>query len=883
MPLVAGTRLGPYAIVAPLGAGGMGEVYRARDTRLDRDVAIKVLPTAWSTDPERLARFEREAKLLATLNHPHIAQVYGLEGGNALVMEIIEGPTLADRIAQGPLPVDDALPIARQIAEALEAAHEQGIVHRDLKPANIKVRPDGTVKVLDFGLAKLTDSPGSDGSSAPADLSPTFTSPVLTTGVGMLMGTAAYMSPEQARAKPADRRSDLWALGCVLYEMLTGRTPFPGETVSDVLASVLARDPDLSILPATLPPRLRELIERSLDKDPRQRWQSAGDVRVELERIRRDRRSGAPTGAVPALRGRAWWPLPLALAGIVLAAAAGWMLKSPPDPFPLRVVIDVDEEQPLGFGAVAPDGRSVVYSGRSSTRGGSVLYLRRLDEVQSTEIAGTDGARGEVTFSPDGRSLVYIANRRRIVRVALDGSAPVTLGTVPDDGGVTWGATGTIVLGAGIDEGGGGLLRVDAAGGPVTPLTSVDAARGELSHQTPRMIPDGTAVLFTLWFGTAQNAQLAAASLDDGVVVPLGITAVRALGVVDGQLVYATADAQVMAVPFDANRFRPTGTPVPVGTVQVYGALGSNEVFRAHLSDTGALAFIRGGLRRRLTWVDRQGGTRPALPEAREYGAVRISPNGRQAAIVITGDTGADLWTLDIAAGTLSRLTSTGTSRNPSWSPDGRRLIYASTHSGRAAFWWQAADGSGPATLAVTPPHNPWQGELSPDGRHLVFNALYAGSFNLETITLESTPQRRDLAASAAAWERSGRFSPDGTWLAYVSDESGVDEVYVRRFAEPGDRAAVSSGGGLQPVWDRDGTRLYYSAPAGMMSATLALAAEPRVVSREVLFRGDYTSDFDVAPDGTFLMVENSRLGRSLVVVPEWRTHLRQALAAARR
>jgi serine/threonine-protein kinase len=869
----------------------MGEVYRARDTRLQRDVAIKVLPPAFAGDPDRLARFEREAQLLAALNHSNIAAIYGVEDG-ALILELVEGPTLADRIARGPVPLDEALLIARQIAEALEAAHEQGIVHRDLKPANIKVRPDGTVKVLDFGLAKLGGPPESGsqsdvgaGLSRPDSLSPTIASPAMVTGVGMLMGTAAYMSPEQARGRPADRRSDIWAFGCVLYEMLTGRAAFPGETISDVLASVLARDPDLAALPGTLHPRLRELTERCLDKDPKQRWQSAGDLRVELERIARAGRFPQDAGVPAATPVKRLWLWPAMAVGVLAAAAGAWLLKPTSDPFPVRIVLDIEDEQPVAFGAVAPDGRSIVYSGLSRTRQQRALYLRRLDELQSTELAGTAGAQGEATFAPDGKSIAFIANRRRIVKVGLDGSAPVTLGSVPDDGGIAWGAAGDIVLGAGIDEGGGGLLRVNAAGGPVAPLTTVDPKRGELSHQTPRMLADGSAVLFTLWFGTAQNAQLAAAAVSDGVVVPLGITGVKALGAIDGQLVYAVADGQLMAVPFDTKSLRTTGTPRPAGRVRVVAGAGSNEVLDVTMSDAGGLAFMRGGLRRRLVWVDRRGSARPVVADAHEYGAVRLSPNGRQAVVLIQSEAGSDLWTLDIAAGTLSRLTTTGTARNANWSPDGRRVLYASTHSGRAAFWWQPADGSGPAVLALNPPHNPWQADLSPDGRDVVFNALYDGSFNLETVTLSEPQRRRDLATSSVAWEQRGRFSPDGAWLAYASDESGATEVYVRRFADPGDRAAVSAGGGARAVWDPDGKRLYYATADGqMMSATLALDAQPRVVSRAALFRGDYyTAEFDVAADGSFLMIENSRFGRSLVVVPDWRTHLRQVVSGTGR
>ena len=406
-------------------------------------------------------------------------------------------------------------------------------------------------------------------------------------------------------------------------------------------------------------------------------------------------------------------------------------------------------------------------------------------------------------FSPDGRWLAFIANRRKIVKVPLDGGAAVPLADVPDYGGIDWSSNGDIVVGAGIFEGLKGLFHANAAGGALLPLTRVDPARKELSHEYPRVLDDGKTVLFTIWYGTVERAELAATSLDNGTVVPLGIVGVKALGVVDGQLIYVRADGVAMAVSFDVRRRRTTGTALPVlDSLRILG--GDVGDAAAFLTPAGGLVFARGALNRRLLWVDRSGAAQPALTESREFGALRLSPNGRQAAVSIGTGSGSDLWIFDIAAGTLTPLTTTGRSRNPSWSPDGRRLLFASTQGGRAALWWQPADGSGPAVKAGETRHNPWNVDLAPDGRTAVFNALYDGTFNLETMTLDSTHTEREVAASPTATEAWGRFSPDGRSIAYMSDESGRAEVYIRPFPEAGSRIRVSVEGGYRPVWARD-------------------------------------------------------------------------------
>jgi len=876
-----GTKLAHYEITHHLGTGGMGEVYQATDTKLGRRVAIKLLPSAFAADADRLSRFRREAHVLASLNHSNIAQIYGIEesgGASCIVMELADGETIAERLARGPMPIEDAIGIGLQIATAVEAAHEKSVIHRDLKPANIKVTSDGRVKVLDFGLAKAFET---DPRNSTLSNSPTMS--LAATANNQILGTPAYMAPEQARATTVDHRADVWAFGCVLYELMTGRQAFQGETFSDILASVLAREPDLTQLPAPLHPRIRELIQRCLEKDPKRRWQAIGDVRVELERItstgefRQD--AIRHVGATPRFRALAPWIVATAL----VASAATWMLKpgSAPDSFPLRTVITAEGEGSLGLPTLSPDGHSVVYAGRSRSGQGRVLYLRRLDQSISTEIAGTV-TPGSSVFSPDGKSLVFVANRRKIMKVSLDGGPAVSIGNVAEDGGIDWSPSGDIVLGAGIDEGLQGLFRMKESGGPVTPFTRVDASRMELSHQSPRVLADGKTVLFTLWFGSASQAQLAAASLDDGKVVPLGVMGIKALGVIDGRLVYVTADGVAMAVPFDSKKLRTSGTPTPVqDSIRATGtASKSGDAF---LTRDGGLVFLRGNENRRLVWVDRSGKTRPAVEAEREYGAVRLSPNDRQVAATIVTGTKSDIWMIDLSAGTLAPLTTTGVARNASWSPDGRRVLYASTHGGTATLWWHPADGSGPAVLAAVPPHNPWNVDLSPDGQSVVYNALFNGTFNLEGFSLKSATQVREFADSPTAVEASGRFSPDGRWLAYESDESGRSEVYVRPSSEAGGRVTISSGGGLRPVWGGDGKQLFYLEGIRMVAATLAFDPTPRVLSRESLFEGRYMDRFDVSKDGRFLMVESAASGLSLVVIPNWRTELRRLTTSTAR
>ena len=702
------------------------------------------------------------------------------------------------------------------------------------------------------------------------------------TQTGLSLGTPQYMSPEQAMGERViDARSDVYALGAVTYEMLSGDPPFTGSSVQAIVAKVLAERPTpLHTVRDTVPGAVEQATLKALAKLPADRYATAAEFAAAL--------SGQATPVAPwadtSVRRPRWRdPLVLGLAAAVIALAGVTALlaargrNSAGDPFPARIEIKLDDEGVIGPGVLSSDGRSVVYSaGRAGTTGSS-YYLRRLDQLTAREIRGTQGAFRSPVFSPDGKWIAFIQGRRRLVKVPLDGGAPVVLATVADYGGLDWTRSGEIVLGPGIDEGLQGLFRINEAGGPLVPLTRVDTARKELSHQAPRVLPDGKTVLFTIWTGSLEKAEIAVTSIDDGKVVPLGILGATPLGVVDDRLVYLSVDGLVMAVPFDQRTRRTSGMPTLVQDGIRFGGGGGSDHDEVSMTHDGGLVYFRGNESRRLVWVDRNGRSTPAVDSSREFAHVRLAPNDRQAALTIVTGTKRDIWTLDLAAGTLTPLTTTGTSRNPMWSADGRRILYASTHSGRAGFWWQPADGSGPAELAVVPRRNPWFADLSPDGRDVVFNGIASVNFDLESVSLDSTHQARTLSASPTAIEAMGRFSRDGRWVAYNSDESGRHEVYVRPFGEAGGRVLISVAGGRRAVWGHDGKQLYYWEGNRLIAASLNFAPSPAVVSRTPLFAGRYEDDYDVSKDGSrFLMIESETSGLGLVVIPNWRTELRR-------
>ncbi len=565
------------------------------------------------------------------------------------------------------------------------------------------------------------------------------------------------------------------------------------------------------------------------------------------------------------------------MAAIAVALAIVTATRTTPagdaDPFPFRVEIGTppptEVTVPRGVAALSRDGHTLVYLARLPESETFSLFQRRLDEAKGRPIPGTDMpvVLSSVALSPDDKSIVYIQNRHRMVKRSLDGGSPVALTDVDDFGGVDWLSPDEIVFGSGADQGGKGLFRVKTTGGTPAVFTSVDKARKELSHQNPRVLQDGQTVLFTIWHGSPEQAEIGAVSVADGKVVPLSIRATRPLGVIDGQLVYVTADGALMAMPFDVRTLQTSGTAILVRDLS--DTATGTEPFLTH---TGGLVYARSADKRRLVWVDRKGQATPAFPEARGFEQVRVSPDGRHVALSILDARKRDLWGLDLAGGTLTPLTNVGTVRNPAWSPDSRRVLYPSTQDGPAALWWQPADASGPAVKAVDPPNNPWFIDLAPDGQHVAYAAVYNGSFNVEALALDGSKVATELAATPGN-DGFPRFSPDGKLVAYTSEEASGSDVYVRTFPEAG-RVRVSSG--RRPIWDPDGKRLYFRDAGHMMMATIARDPTLRVVSREPLFENRYAGDYDLAKDGRFLMIETEASSTSLVVIPNWKTELKR-------
>jgi len=881
-------RLGPYEIAAQIGAGGMGEVYRATDTNLARQVAIKVLPEALASDPDRLARFDREAKTLAALSHPNIAGVYGLEksGGTiALVMELIEGKTLADRIAEGPLPVDEALPIAKQIADALETAHEQGIVHRDLKPANVKVRPDGTVKVLDFGLAKAMEparamSPG-------FSQSPTITTPAMTQA-GLLLGTPAYMSPEQTRGRGADRRSDVWAFGCVLYEMLTGRRAFEGDEVSDVLASVLTREPALAAVPETVPDRVKQVLKACLQKDPRQRVHDIADVRLALD-------GAFETPATQPIDAQAsrvtevpLWRrvLPFAATAVVVgtvAAVGGWFAK-PSDPRPVARWTHVLPEGRLfrNVGrqvlAIAPGGEHFVYNSADG------FYLRALDAVEDRVISGTEALGVAPFLSPDGRSVGFYSDAN-LRRMAVTGGANSTLTAAVNPFGANWEADGTILYGQP-----DGIWQVPEDGGE--PRRLIETEEGEQVYG-PQRLPVADWILFTLARTTGSTrwdeAEIVVASPSTGERRVLRTGGSDARYLPSGHLMYAFEDV-LYAVPFDVARLDETGGAVPVvagiGRSQVTGA-----AFYA-VSASGTLAYVSGTAtadsRRTLVWVDRAGRETPINAPLRAYTYPRLSPDGSRVALDVR-DEQNDIWVWSLERETLTRLTfDAGGDRAPVWSPDGARIAYMAGPNGQGALRWRAADGTGAPETLVEGAGSVFPTSFSPDGTRVVVLQMDVGASGQDVGLVPTEGGRAVTAMVRTSFnELNGEVSPDGRWLAYESNESGRAEVYVRSFAEAdvGGRWQVSPGGGTRPAWRSDGSELFYlSGPGRVMAVRVEVGGTFSYGNAVELFDGPYVAanfmrTYDVAPDGQrFLMIkevdeepsDRASGSRRIVVVENW-------------
>jgi Tol biopolymer transport system component len=897
MTLAAGTRLGSYEVVAQIGAGGMGEVYRAHDSKLGRDVAIKVLPANFVNDPERLSRFQREARMLAALNHPNIATIYGLEqsgGTSYLVMELVPGETLQERVKRdGPVPVEEALAVAKQIAEALEAAHEKNIIHRDLKPANVKVTPEGKVKVLDFGLAKAFagDTANDDPSNSP-------TLSAAATMQGVTLGTAAYMSPEQARGKECDKRTDIWAFGCVLYELLTGKRAFDGEDTTEILAAVVKTEPDWTRLPATTPVKVVDLLRRSLQKDKTLRLRDAGDARIEIQEALSAPSSVSPGIAAPAkgVRALGWRGLILGVGisvfAAVIASLATWNLKpSPPQPV-TRTAINLPPGQQLaGLDngpslAISPDGTHLAYVARQG--GVQQIYVRAMDSLEVKAIPGTEGAATPF-FSPDGQWLGFFANRK-LMKVSLNGGTTLALATAPFDGGAAWSSQGTIAFSP---SNASALQQVSDVGGALKPLTSL--GKGDGSHRWPDFLPGGKDVLFAS--GTAgamfSNAQVGVqyAGTDKRQYLIQGGLFPRYAA--SGHLVYAQGGI-LMAVPFDPQRLTITGAGVPVAE----GVMQSptNGYAQFSLSATGSLVFVPGGVQAaqvRMVWVSRNGAEQPLAAPANTYLNPRLSPDGRRLAVGILRQD-SQVWQFDFSRETLTRFTFEGTVNGyPAWTPDGKRIAFISNKEGPLNVFWQLADGSGGLERLTASDDLQTPSSWSPDGKMLAFNEI-TPTTGIDILVLRQGDRKTQPFLQTPFNESAPRFSPDGRWLAYVSDESGRYEVYVQPYPGPGGKWQISTEGGSEPVWNPNGRELFYRSGDKMMAVDIATQPGFTVGKPRMLFEGPYQPtpvtfpNYDVSPDGQrFLMLKHVDQAQAtptqINVVLNWFEELKQKVPTGKK
>jgi len=896
MPLVPGTKVGPYEVTAPLGAGGMGEVYQATDTNLKRAVALKVLPAAVASDPDRLARFQREAEVLASLNHPHIAAVYGLERGEghtAIVMELVEGPTLAERLERGPLQVGEALDVARQVAEALEAAHEHGIVHRDLKPANIKVRPDGTVKVLDFGLAKAVEP--ARAVTAVASQLPTITTPAMTQ-MGMILGTAAYMSPEQARGRPVDHRTDIWAFGCVLYEMLTGRLAFEAEDVSLTLARVLERDVDLSLLPPSIPARVRHVLRLCLSKDIRQRVQAIGDVRLALEGAF-ERPSEVGVAAAPTARRAAPLVLAVAVAGVVVGGLTALALLRQPSTSPrvtrfelgLPAADSLFVSQGTSDVAISPDGTQVVYSALRRRQ----WYIQLINQLEPTPLAWPRGAANPF-FSPDGQWVAFNDTDDDTIKRMAIGGGPLTLvGRVEAAGlrGASWGEDGTIVFGRTDNS---GLWRIPAAGGQAAEFTKLEGPG--YRHLWPYVLPGGAGVLFTIW-SPSGGSQIAVADPRTGQhrVLLSGGGAPRYLR--SGHIVYRTGglEGTLAAAGFDLATLAVTSKAVPMVEGVVSKPFGATSY---DISRDGSLVYAAGRAPsnlRELVWVDRKGSETPLGAPARAYQYPRISPDGTRVALDVR-DQDADIWIWDIARRTLTRLTfDPASDEYPVWTPDSRTILFGSGPANGQNIFWQSADGTGSPTRLSQSPNDQDPATVTPDGSVLLFRDtdIQRRTADIRSLRLPLMPAGPTLPEVKPVVvtrfdERNPEVSPDGRWLAYESDESGQFEVYVRPFPDvDSGKWQVSTQGGRAALWSRDGSELFFLSNTDNTISSVRLgtgttwtnAPPVEIVKADYFHPTAGGRAFDVAADGQrFLFIKNPEASRdtSVVVVQNWHEEVKR-------
>jgi eukaryotic-like serine/threonine-protein kinase len=893
MTLAAGTRLGSYEILAAIGAGGMGEVYRAHDSKLGRDVAIKVLPANFVNDPERLSRFQREARMLAALNHANIATIYGLEQAGdvtCLVMELVTGETLAERVKAGPLGIEESLKIAVQIAEALEAAHEKSIIHRDLKPANVKVMPEGKVKVLDFGLAKAFagDAANDDPSNSP-------TLSMAATMQGVIMGTAAYMSPEQAKGKPVTKATDIWAFGCVLYELLSGHAAFEGDDITEILAAVVRAEPDWNRLPESTPQSIRQLLRRCLRKDRRHRLQDATDVRIEIEDA-----LSAPAAVVQTFpkinRGAIWrWTMISSLACLIAAAIAGlavWNLKPKPSVPVSRSIFFLPPGQRLPdlaqqAVALSPDGKQLVYV--ASANGAQQLYWRSMDSFDAKAIPGTEGGTAPF-FSPDSKWLGFFAEHK-LKKVSIAGGATVTLCDAADLRGATWGPNDTIVLSPAAS---GGLSVVSAEGGTLQPLTTLDSKKREISHRWPEFLPGGGAILFNSSnanspFSEARIVLYVSKTEELRDLIQVGT---RPRYAPSGHLLYVQGGT-LTAIPFDLGRLQVTGSAVPI----VEGVLQSLLTGAAQysFSDSGTIVYIPGGnqatQRSKLVWMDRKGTEQPIAAPAHNYVRPRVSPDGRRVAVAIL-ESGMQIWIYDMRRETLTRLTFDGsTNLDAAWTPDGKSITFESASPGN--LFWQPADGSGKAERLTTNEHSQVPNSWSPDGQVLAFTEVTPAT-GRDVWTLRLSDRKPQVFLQTQFNEGAPMFSPDGRWLAYGSDESGRPEIYVQPYPGPGGKWQISADGGTEPAWNHNGRELFYRQGNKLMAVDVTTQPTFSPGKPRMLFEGQYapsttlsSRNYDVSPDGQrFLMVktvEQEQTTAQINVVVNWFEELKQKVPTGKK
>jgi eukaryotic-like serine/threonine-protein kinase len=861
MSLTPGARFGPYEITAPLGAGGMGEVYRARDSNLGREVAVKVLPAALAADADYLARFQREAQVLASLNHPNIAAIYGLEE-SAIVMELVEGETL-----RGPLPLAEALPLARQIAEALEAAHEKGIVHRDLKPGNIKITPEGVVKVLDFGLAKSVETT----SHAAVANSPTLT--MRSTQIGIILGTAGYMSPEQAAGKPVDKRADIWSFGVVLWELLTGGSMFEGETVSHTLAHVLTREVKLS----DAPPSVRPLLARCLDRNVKTRLRDIGEARVAIDKILAGPAEVPAPAAIPARRSWPGWAASIACTAAALAA--GWYLRPLPQPEVVELEIAPPKNGALSRAAFSPDGRKLLYE--SYAQGATGFYLRSLDQAQPRPVAGLTNVVGSPFWSADSRKIAFFsAGKLKALDLETGGVQDLCDALAGTREGA-WSSSGEILLN--VDS---QLKRIPETGGQPQPVLPMDTGRSEAAQRAPAFLPDGRH--FVYYSTAARDPGIYIASLDGGTPQLLDGGAFRPSRIVRGG---STGDyylmhvrgTQLVARRFDIAKKRLIGNEVLVATAQL-----ASGFFSA--SQNGHLAIIRQQIGSgRLTWFSRDARSLKNAAESADYMEIRLSPDGQRAAF--TRYSMQNVWVLDVERGSASKLTfGSGSNRGPVWSPDGRQIAYASSGQPPYRIHRRASDGTGSEELLLESTEAVVPLSWSPNGGFLLYITGLRGRWDHYLLPLSG--DRKPIPYMVDPYDKfEGVFSPDGHWIAYSSNETGQREVYVRPAPEiagglPGAQGKwlISSQGGFHPRWRRDGKELvFFSLSGGMLSASLETSGNsfrhsiPQPFPLQIGSAVNPLFTHDMAPDGkSFLLVDRDTATTPITIVLNWEARLQR-------